>query len=60
MPKACLTCNKPLEKRAHESEPRFQKKRFCSAACSRIYLKANKLGWWSPESLKSRIEYEKE
>lgn len=50
MEKTCLVCGKPLIKRAHESEARFQKKRFCSAACSRVYMKENKLGWWSQES----------
>lgn len=60
--RTCLVCKDPLVKRDHESEPRFQKKRFCSAACSRSYFKANKLGWWSRPSFKQRVasNYEKE
>ena len=48
--RTCLVCKNPLIKRAHESEARFQKKKFCSAACSRVYMKKNKIGWWSASS----------
>lgn len=58
--KTCLTCGTPLIKRAHESEPRFQKKKFCSANCSRAYLKEHKLGWWSPTSMKNTQYAEEE
>lgn len=48
--RVCLQCGAPLTKRAHESKKRFAKKRFCSSACSRVYMKDHKLGWWSPEN----------
>mgnify|MGYP001324397755 CR=1 FL=1 len=55
----CLVCKKPLIKRDHESEPRFQAKRFDSAECARIWLKQNKQGWWQYNKTKEQ-PYEKE
>jgi len=50
MERKCIECDGLLIKRAHESKKRFSKKQFCSTSCSRIYMKRNKMGWWSPES----------
>lgn len=46
----CVQCGGALIKRDHESKKRFEKKRFCSSKCSRIYLKKHKMGWWGREN----------
>jgi hypothetical protein len=48
--KKCRVCSAELIKRAHESNKRFSKKQFCSSKCSRVYMKKNKMGWWSKEN----------
>lgn len=54
MDRKCLICNNPLIKRAHESQARFLKKRFCSASCSRVWMKKNRVGWWNLNSKNMR------
>lgn len=49
MKKTCLSCGTELIKVAHESNARFEKKRFCSAKCSRVWMKANNVGWYNKE-----------
>ena len=51
--RTCQTCDKPLIKRSHESLARYAAKKFCSSTCSRVFMKKNKLGWWSPEIVRS-------
>ena len=38
--KKCLQCGK-------EFQPRYSKIRFCSQKCARLYMKANKIGFWA-------------
>ncbi len=59
-PRYCITCKAPLIQRAHESMPRFLKKRFDSAACGRVWLKANKKGWWSWNTFNNTNSIKKE
>lgn len=47
MPKLCKNCSRELQKRVHESEARFQGKKFCTSKCARVYLKTNNQGWWA-------------
>jgi hypothetical protein len=42
----CDTCELPLEKKDHESMPRYMKKKTHSGLCARTYLKKNKLGFY--------------
>jgi hypothetical protein len=48
MPHTCLNCEKELTKKPTESNNRFLAKKFCSPNCSRMYMKTNKIGWFSP------------
>lgn len=54
--KTCKTCGSQLIKIKHESEARFQRKKYCSAKCSRVGLKKEKRGWWNPEFKQRFIE----
>lgn len=45
----CPECSGELTQRPHESMKRFMAKKFDTAACSRIYMKREKLGWWATE-----------
>lgn len=42
----CTVCGDTLIKRAHESNARYGKKKFCSPECSRKWMKENRVGWW--------------
>jgi hypothetical protein len=44
----CLNCETELIKKTTESNNRFLAKKFCSPNCSRMYMKKNKIGWFSP------------
>lgn len=54
MRKYCKTCSSELQKYRYESVARFEKKQFCSAKCSRVFMKANNMGWWRPDAMKQR------
>lgn len=49
--RTCLReeCNNLIPKKTHESKPRYEKKKFCSQECAKIYLKENKIGWFSSD-----------
>lgn len=52
--KYCLSCGKEIIKKSYESIPRYQGKKFCSQICTKKYMKENKVGWFSPETFKTK------
>lgn len=45
----CLVCKKEIPKKTYESKKRYSKRKFCSTDCSYLYMKEEKIGWWSDE-----------
>ena len=54
--KTCKQCGNPLTKYAHESKARFEQKQFDSGACSRLWLKTNRQGWWGSDRQNTAAE----
>jgi len=50
MPQNCQNCGKEIFKKPTESNNRFLAKKYCSPACSRAFMKKNKIGWFSPSA----------
>ncbi len=53
----CINCSHPIEKKSYESSNRYLSRKFCSQECSKVYMKINKIGWFSDsKSKKTTLE----